>query len=72
MANARKLVPSTVVLLVRHGVTRMIHGHTHRPARHVSVVDGTPRERLVLADWEDRGHYLEVDANGARAREISG
>lgn len=53
-------------------VARMIHGHTHRPARHASVVDGTPRERVVLADWEDRGHYLEVDESGARTREITG
>ena len=53
-------------------VARMIHGHTHRPARHVTVVDGTPRERVVLSDWEDRGHYLEVDAAGARNREITG
>lgn len=53
-------------------VTRVIHGHTHRPARHASVVDGKPRERLVLADWDDRGHYLEVDATGVRTRDIDG
>ena len=56
----------------RLDVARMIHGHTHRPARHASVVDGTPRERVVLADWDDRGHYLEVDESGARTREITG
>jgi UDP-2,3-diacylglucosamine hydrolase len=53
-----------------HGATRMIHGHTHRPARHHLSVDGVPRERLVLADWHDRGHWLEVDAAGARAHDI--
>ena len=53
-------------------VARIIHGHTHRPARHASVVDGRPRERLVLADWEDRGHYLEVDAAGVRSRDVDG
>ena len=31
-------------------VTRMIHGHTHRPARHHLVVDGRECERFVLAD----------------------
>jgi UDP-2,3-diacylglucosamine hydrolase len=56
----------------RSKAKRIIHGHTHRPARHWSVVDGTPRERIVLADWDDRGHYLEVDELGARTREISG
>ena len=49
-----------------HGAQRMIHGHTHRPARHVHDVDGTPRERWVLADWHDRGHYLAVDERGRR------
>jgi UDP-2,3-diacylglucosamine hydrolase len=56
----------------RLDVPRMIHGHTHRPAHHRSIVDGTPRERLVLADWDDRGHFLEIDSNGARMREIDG
>lgn len=55
-----------------HDVARMIHGHTHRPARHVHVVDGTERERHVLADWHDHGSYLEADAGGLRVREIRG
>jgi UDP-2,3-diacylglucosamine hydrolase len=50
----------------------MIHGHTHRPARHAHEVDGTARERIVLHDWHDRGHYLAVDAAGAHEREIGG
>jgi len=54
----------------QHGAQRMIHGHTHRPARHAHEVDGTARERIVLPDWHDRGHYLEVDAAGAHDREI--
>jgi UDP-2,3-diacylglucosamine hydrolase len=54
------------------GVTRMIHGHTHRPATHQVEVDGRPCERIVLSDWHDRGHYLEVDASGVRRREILG
>lgn len=54
------------------GVARMIHGHTHRPAHHSLVVDGKPRERIVLADWDDRGHFLEIDEAGVRARDIDG
>lgn len=53
-----------------HGVRRMIHGHTHRPARHEVSVDGAACERYVLADWYDRGSYLEVDSAGARSREV--
>ncbi|MBX9961909.1 MAG: UDP-2,3-diacylglucosamine diphosphatase [Burkholderiales bacterium] len=43
---------------------RLIHGHTHRPARHEHAVDGHRCERWVLADWYERGEYLRVDAAG--------
>src|SRR5262249_15018020 len=54
-----------------HRVNRMIHGHTHRPARHELEVDGRPCERIVLSDWYGRGSYLEVDEQGMRVRELS-
>ena len=54
-----------------HRAQRMIHGHTHRPARHEHAVDGTSRERWVMADWHDRGHYLAVDEHGVHEREIA-
>ena len=44
----------------KHGVGRMIHGHTHRPGRHELEVDGRKCERWVLPDWYGRGGYLEV------------
>jgi UDP-2,3-diacylglucosamine hydrolase len=50
----------------RHGVRRLIHGHTHRPARHDVEVDGTPCERWVLPDWYGRGGYLALDDVGPR------
>ena len=50
----------------RHGVARLIHGHTHRPARHEIEVDGMRRERWVLPDWYQRGGYLAVDQVGPR------
>jgi len=49
-----------------HRVTRMIHGHTHRPARHHHTVDGALAERWVLPDWYDAAGYLAVDDGGAR------
>jgi UDP-2,3-diacylglucosamine hydrolase len=55
-----------------HRVARIVHGHTHRPARHELVVDGEPRERIVLADWDDRGHYIAVDERGVREHQIDG
>lgn len=50
----------------RHGVRRMIHGHTHRPACHVIDVDGRRCERWVLPAWYDGGGYLEVRGESAR------
>jgi UDP-2,3-diacylglucosamine hydrolase len=52
--------------LRRHGVRRLIHGHTHRPGRHALEVDGERCERWVLPDWYGRGGYLEVDRRGPR------
>ncbi len=51
----------------RSGCSRMIHGHTHRPAHHVHEVDGQSCERWVLTDWYERGGYLEVGEAGCRA-----
>jgi UDP-2,3-diacylglucosamine hydrolase len=47
-----------------HRYARLIHGHTHRPARHEHTVDGHLCERWVLADWYDHGSYLMCDASG--------
>jgi UDP-2,3-diacylglucosamine hydrolase len=44
----------------RHGVRRLIHGHTHRPGRHRVELDGEAGERWVLPDWYGRGGYLSV------------
>jgi len=49
-----------------HSCARLIHGHTHRPARHAIEVDGRACERWVLQDWYGRGGYLEATAAGLR------
>jgi UDP-2,3-diacylglucosamine hydrolase len=46
----------------------LIHGHTHRPARHEHVVDDRKCERWVLSDWHGQAHYLEWTAGTATAR----
>jgi UDP-2,3-diacylglucosamine hydrolase len=53
-----------------HKVSRMIHGHTHRPAHHTVDLGGVSAERIVLADWYDAGSYLEVSASGAVAKPL--
>ncbi len=42
------------------GVTRLIHGHTHRPAIHSLEFDQQPAERIVLGDWYEHGSVLTV------------
>ena len=57
--------PGTVVeMMSRHGVDRLIHGHTHRPAMHALRVDDRPATRVVLGDWYEQGSVLRVDRDG--------
>jgi len=54
----------------RHGVSRMVHGHTHRQAEHRLAVDGLECTRWVLGDWHEsgdrQGNALLCDAAGCR------
>ena len=55
--------------LQAHGVTRLIHGHTHRPAIHHHQVAGLGEaERIVLGDWYEQGSILDVTADGFALR----
>lgn len=59
-------------LMRQHGVTQLIHGHTHRPAFHDFTLDGEPARRIVLSDWHDaHGSVLVCDEQGCRLRELS-
>jgi UDP-2,3-diacylglucosamine hydrolase len=48
--------------LRHHGVQRMIHGHTHRPAIHRFALEEQPAERIVLGDWIEHGSVLVCTA----------
>jgi len=50
----------------RHGVKRLIHGHTHRPGRHRVALAAGDGERWVLPDWYDPGGFLEVGGKKPR------
>ena len=41
----------SVHVLRERRVCRLIHGHTHRPARHLHAIDGQDCERWVVPDW---------------------
>ena len=56
-------------LFASSGTTQMIHGHTHRPAKHVTPHNGVPTTRWVLPDWDcdtanPRGGWLGLDHTG--------
>lgn len=47
--------PDAVVATMRsHGVQRLLHGHTHRPAVHALAIDGRDAKRIVLGDWYEQ------------------
>jgi UDP-2,3-diacylglucosamine hydrolase len=52
------------------GRSLLIHGHTHRPARHVHHVGGRECVRWVLPDWYETGGYLEATPAGIRAVQL--
>lgn len=49
------------------GVSLMIHGHTHRPAKHEwQNEQGEQRQRIVLGDWsDDHGWYIRWQADSS-------
>ncbi|MEJ2480662.1 MAG: UDP-2,3-diacylglucosamine diphosphatase [Acidihalobacter sp.] len=53
-----------------HGVRRIIHGHTHRPAVHALQLDGEPTKRIVLGDWYTQGSVLSVTPAGYELEEL--
>ncbi|WP_020560653.1 UDP-2,3-diacylglucosamine diphosphatase [Thiofilum flexile] len=56
------VTPTTVESVMQsHGVTQLIHGHTHCPAIHPFIVQGQCYQRIVLGDWYgDKGSFLKV------------
>lgn len=49
-------------VMAKHRVDTLIHGHTHRPQRHVL----SSGERIVLGDWHDRGWMIQLDSSGCK------
>jgi UDP-2,3-diacylglucosamine hydrolase len=46
--------------LRQHAYPVLVHGHTHRPARHEHLVDGHACTRWVLPDWRGVAAYLQL------------
>lgn len=59
------VTPDEVIRVMQAaGVQRLIHGHTHRPARHPLTLAGEPAERIVLGDWHHQGWCLSASKTG--------
>lgn len=54
----------------QYEVTRLIHGHTHRPDTHHFILDNNDVCRIVLADWNRAGSYLVCDEQQCQSETI--
>jgi UDP-2,3-diacylglucosamine hydrolase len=65
--NIMDVNPEAVIRAFRAtGARRLVHGHTHRPAIHPGVVDGTNTERVVLAPWYEAASCVSIGPEGVR------
>ena len=59
--------PTTVQqAMEKAAVSRLIHGHTHRPAVHQLELTSGTAERMVLGDWDKKGWYIKADTTGTQ------
>jgi UDP-2,3-diacylglucosamine hydrolase len=64
-------VDTVIRYLDRHRVKHLIHGHTHRPARHEHrLPDDTVATRLVLPEWHEDDAIAWVD-DGTKLAQVS-
>jgi UDP-2,3-diacylglucosamine hydrolase len=52
------------------GVRRIIHGHTHRPGIHDTLIEGVRAQRIVLGAWYEQGSYLEYENEHYELKEL--
>ncbi|QMU61325.1 MAG: UDP-2,3-diacylglucosamine diphosphatase [Gammaproteobacteria bacterium] len=50
-------------VMQKHNVNHLIHGHTHRPAKHEFNLGGNLYKRIVLGDWYEHGSVLRCTPN---------
>ena len=56
---------ATVESVMReHGVSLLLHGHTHRPTIHRFVLDDRPAVRIVLGDWYEQASVVRWNERG--------
>ena len=65
ISNEMMDVSQTAVIdfMQQYNLTRMIHGHTHRPAIHHFQLGDQMMSRIVLSDWHHQGGALRYIEN---------
>ncbi|MEL0083936.1 MAG: UDP-2,3-diacylglucosamine diphosphatase, partial [Gammaproteobacteria bacterium] len=64
-ADIMDVNPAAVVaLLEEQGLLTLVHGHTHRPARHSHQTQLGSATRWVLGSWQQGAEFLRWDSQG--------
>lgn len=62
---------AVAAVMERHGVSLLIHGHTHRPAIHrFEIAQHKPATRIVLGDWYEQGSVLRWTLSGPELQSV--
>lgn len=65
------VTPAEVVRVIEASQAElMIHGHTHRPARHTVATAAGNVERIVLGDWHAQGWVLIANEHSLRLETV--
>lgn len=64
--------PAVAAVMELHGVSLLIHGHTHRPAIHrFENAQHQPATRIVLGAWYEQGSVLYWTPSGPELQSVS-
>lgn len=50
-------------IMIKNNADVMIHGHTHKPATHIFLIDKKPVKRIVLGAWHEGVSYIKQENN---------
>lgn len=52
------------MIMQKHRVQYLIHGHTHQPNIHQFAINDIPHTRIVLSAWDNKASYLVWEETG--------
>ena len=57
-------------IMQKYNVNYLIHGHTHRPAKHEFTTNGANYKRIVLGDWYEHGSVLRCTPESMKLEKL--